>query len=117
MAAIDDAEAIHIEAVLRACRNIGYGRVMQVASEAWRDIDPIGAISLGPCFGSLPSPSAGSVPPKDAPSHPALTDLLEQARSLYTMLLQTEEVDLYEPMRRLARGLVELRAALGRAER
>ncbi len=67
MAAINDAEAIHIEAVLRACRNIGYGRVMHVASEAWRDIDPIGAISLGPCFGSLPSPSAGSAPPKDAP--------------------------------------------------
>ncbi len=35
------------------CRRIGYGRVMQIASEAWREVDPNGAISLGPCFGTL----------------------------------------------------------------
>jgi hypothetical protein len=39
------------------CRALGYGRVMQFASEAWRQFDPYGAISLGPCFGELePAP-------------------------------------------------------------
>jgi hypothetical protein len=43
----------YADAIVHICRTIGYGRVMQVASDAWRAVDPHGAISLGPCYGSL----------------------------------------------------------------
>lgn len=39
--------------VLAACEEVGYGRVMQVVSDAWRAKDPIGAFAYGPCYGSL----------------------------------------------------------------
>lgn len=45
------AEEQHRLAVLRACEAIGYGRVMQIASDAWRAKDPIGALTIGPCAG------------------------------------------------------------------
>lgn len=51
--AVAEFEKDYLATLTMICRRIGYGRVMQVASEAWRAIDPIGAISLGPCFGSL----------------------------------------------------------------
>ena len=35
------------------CLRYGYGRVMQIASELWRQRDPIGAIALGECYGTL----------------------------------------------------------------
>ena len=37
----------------RLCERHGYGWIMQQASRMWREKDPIGAISLGPCYGSL----------------------------------------------------------------
>ncbi len=46
-------EAIDIGLIQSVCRRIGYGRVMQIASESWRRVDPMGAISMGPCFGML----------------------------------------------------------------
>ena len=48
--ALAEAEA---DPVIRLCKLLGYGRVMQIASEAWRDIDPVGAHSTGHCFGTL----------------------------------------------------------------
>ena len=39
--------------VVRICEQIGYGRVMQIASEAWRGKNPKGAISMGECFGTI----------------------------------------------------------------
>lgn len=50
---IDDFEKPYISTLKMICRAIGYGRVMQVAYDEWRRIDPSGAISLGPCYGSL----------------------------------------------------------------
>lgn len=35
------------------CREHGYGRIMQLVSEWWRERDPVCAISLGPCYGTL----------------------------------------------------------------
>jgi hypothetical protein len=31
----------------------GYGRAMQLLSDAWRDKDPVGALSVGSCYGVL----------------------------------------------------------------
>lgn len=44
-------EAPHVAAVPSACQAIGYGRVMQIASEAWQRMDPVGALTVGPCAG------------------------------------------------------------------
>lgn len=33
------------------CEQIGYGRVMQIASELWQKKDPTGALTIGPCTG------------------------------------------------------------------
>lgn len=41
------------QAIEPLCRRHGYGRVMQLVSQWWREKDPVGAISLGPCFGTL----------------------------------------------------------------
>ena len=41
--------------VVALCREFGFGRVMQIASEAWREQDPIGALTIGPAAGSQPS--------------------------------------------------------------
>jgi hypothetical protein len=35
------------------CDLYGYGRIMQLVSKWWREKDPLGAISLGPCYGTL----------------------------------------------------------------
>jgi hypothetical protein len=50
-AAVDAAQAGDIAAVLAACERIGYGRVMQVASDAWRKKDPVGALLVGEAAG------------------------------------------------------------------
>lgn len=41
------------EKVLLLCLEHGFGAVMQSASRQWQMRDPIGALSLGPCFGSI----------------------------------------------------------------
>ena len=46
--------AVHDEQeliVLGYCESIGYGRVMQIASEAWKEKCKIGAMVVGPCAG------------------------------------------------------------------
>lgn len=32
---------------------IGFGRMMQLVSDYWRTKDPVGALSVGPCFGTV----------------------------------------------------------------
>lgn len=54
LAALARAEEPYRQAVLRACEAIGYGRVMQIASDAWRQKDPTGALTVGPCAGGRP---------------------------------------------------------------
>lgn len=50
----DDAEERALRpVVLPLCERHGYGRMMQLISEWWREKDPVGAISLGPCYGTL----------------------------------------------------------------
>jgi hypothetical protein len=39
--------------VVQENRRIGYGRMMQLISEHWRKEDPLGALSLGPCYGTF----------------------------------------------------------------
>ena len=34
--------------ILNICEEIGYGRVMQIAADAWREKDPVGALTIGP---------------------------------------------------------------------
>ncbi len=36
------------EQIIRICEQIGYGRVMQIASTAWVMVDPLGALTVGP---------------------------------------------------------------------
>ena len=43
----------HQAAILAACAAIGYGRVMQMASQAWCRRDPLGALTVGPCVGTV----------------------------------------------------------------
>jgi hypothetical protein len=61
--AFNDAEARQLRAIIEPlCREHGYGRVMQLVSQWWREKDPVGAISLGPCYGELerkPLPKRG----------------------------------------------------------
>lgn len=45
-----------LQAVLPLCEKIGFGRVMQIASEEWKRRDPVGALTIGPCFGSVDNP-------------------------------------------------------------
>lgn len=40
-------------AVLELCERYGFGAVMQSASEQWRQRDPVGAIALGECYGTI----------------------------------------------------------------
>ncbi len=35
------------------CERYGYGAVMQVVSHMWREKDPVGAIALGECYGTI----------------------------------------------------------------
>jgi hypothetical protein len=37
-----------MKAVLAICERWGYGNVMQVIADAWRDKDPTGALTVGP---------------------------------------------------------------------
>lgn len=37
--------------VVDYCESIGYGRVMQIASEAWKEKCKMGAMVVGPCAG------------------------------------------------------------------
>jgi hypothetical protein len=37
--------------VIAICKKIGFGRVMQLAADRWAEIDPIGALTVGPCKG------------------------------------------------------------------
>lgn len=39
--------------LLPLCERHGFGRMMQLISGWWRERDPAGAISLGPCYGTL----------------------------------------------------------------
>lgn len=41
------------KAVQELAERSGYGFVMQIASELWKDKDATSAISTGPCFGFL----------------------------------------------------------------
>jgi hypothetical protein len=38
------------EAVRRLGERIGYGNMMQLASELWHELEPGGAFQVGPCF-------------------------------------------------------------------
>lgn len=47
---------IHVREILsdsatieNLCKDIGYGRVMQIAADLWKGIDPIGALTVGAC--------------------------------------------------------------------
>jgi hypothetical protein len=40
-----------IATILAMCERFGYGRVMQIASEAWQEKDPDGALTIGPAAG------------------------------------------------------------------
>jgi len=46
---MDALHAPDIARLLRICERIGYGRVMQIAANAWYKKDPIGALTVGPC--------------------------------------------------------------------
>lgn len=35
---------------VKRLRHIGFGRMMQMISDHWRDLDPVGALSVGPCY-------------------------------------------------------------------
>ena len=34
-------------------QQMGYGRMMQIISEIWFRIDPMGALTVGPCYGTM----------------------------------------------------------------
>lgn len=38
--------------VLAIAKKIGFGRVMQLAADRWAEIDPRGALTVGPCAGN-----------------------------------------------------------------
>lgn len=38
---------------VEANRDLGYGRMMQLISAVWKKHDPVGALSLGPPYGTL----------------------------------------------------------------
>lgn len=42
-----------MKSVLRVCETWGYGNVMQVIANAWADKDPLGALTVGPCRGTV----------------------------------------------------------------
>jgi hypothetical protein len=46
-------EQAGLDVVISVCKDWGYGNVMHTVSEAWRKIDPVGALSVGPCYGML----------------------------------------------------------------
>lgn len=39
-----------LEIIKKFGPQMGYGRMMQMVSDYWRDLDPVGALSIGPCF-------------------------------------------------------------------
>lgn len=41
------------QAVIALCDRFGYGRVMQIAADAWASKDPIGALTVGACAGTV----------------------------------------------------------------
>lgn len=45
MSAVEDAERRQVQAI---GQHIGFGRVMQLCEEIWRERDPIGALTVGP---------------------------------------------------------------------
>jgi hypothetical protein len=53
--------------VVALCGRFGYGRVMQIASEAWAKKDPVGALIVGTCRGLLPCKECGQSLSGDAP--------------------------------------------------
>lgn len=38
---------------VEANREIGYGWMLQMISELWHRSDPVGALTVGPCYGTL----------------------------------------------------------------
>lgn len=46
-------ERSYEEQVLEACRRIGYGRVQQLAEQAWAALDPKGVLTGGPAQATL----------------------------------------------------------------
>ena len=42
------------------CEQIGYGRVMQLASKFWREKDAKGALSVGPTFAEIEKQREGA---------------------------------------------------------
>lgn len=44
------AESFFLQTV-ELLQDIGYGRMMQLISEHWRQKDPFGALTVGPCYG------------------------------------------------------------------
>jgi hypothetical protein len=48
---LDTYEAPMKEMLLQICEQIGYGRVLQIVSQAWVAKDPIGAKLVGTCKG------------------------------------------------------------------
>lgn len=48
--AMDDAAFV---AYVQRFRTFGYGRMMHLISELWKRSDPDGALSVGPCYGTL----------------------------------------------------------------
>lgn len=38
------------EVIKKLGPKMGYGRMMQMVSDHWRDLDPVGALSVGPCY-------------------------------------------------------------------
>ena len=48
-----EQEVFEESAVRQLCKEIGYGRVMQLASQLWHREDPVGALSVGVPYGSM----------------------------------------------------------------
>jgi hypothetical protein len=42
-------ELSDLETVLRVCERWGYGNVMDVIAQVWAQVDPHGALTVGPC--------------------------------------------------------------------
>jgi hypothetical protein len=40
------------------CEKFGYGYVMQIAADLWREKDPVGALTIGPCAGLIRTPAS-----------------------------------------------------------
>ena len=46
---IDSHERVDLHTLRAICERIGYGRVMQATEELWREKDPGGEHTVGPC--------------------------------------------------------------------